>query len=77
MFIRAAVAAQIAHRVRFGGETLESACAAALDEVRALKGEGGLIAIDAAGEIAMPFNSAGMKRGALYPDGRVVVRVFG
>jgi isoaspartyl peptidase/L-asparaginase-like protein (Ntn-hydrolase superfamily) len=56
---------------------LESACAAALDEVRALKGEGGLIAIDAAGEIAMPFNSAGMKRGALYPDGRVVVGVFG
>jgi isoaspartyl peptidase/L-asparaginase-like protein (Ntn-hydrolase superfamily) len=77
MFIRAAVAAQIAHRIRFGGETLESACAAALDEVRALKGEGGLIAIDASGEIAMPFNSAGMKRAALHPDGRIEVGVFG
>ena len=77
MFIRAAIAAQIAHRIRFGGETLESACAAALDEVRGLKGEGGLIAIDASGEIAMPFNSAGMKRAALYPDGRIEVGVFG
>ncbi len=77
MFIRAAVAAQVAHRVRFGGKTLASACAAALDEVRALKGEGGLIALNAAGEIAMPFNSAGMKRAALHSDGRIEVEVFG
>ncbi len=77
MFIRAAVAAQVAHRMRFGGESLEPACAAALDEVRALKGEGGLIAVGADGEIAMPFNSAGMKRAALHSDGRIEVEVFG
>lgn len=77
MFIRATVAAQIAHRIRFGGESLERACVAALDEVRALKGEGGLIAVDAEGRIAMPFNSAGMKRAAVYPDGRIEVEVFG
>ena len=76
MFIRVAAAAQVANRMRFGGEKLEAACAAALAEVRALKGEGGLIAIDAAGEIAMPFNSAGMKRAALHPDGRVSIQVF-
>ena len=77
MFIRAAVAAQVAHRVRFGGETLAAADPAALDEVRDLKGEGGLIAVDADGRIAMPFNSAGMKRAALHPDGRIEVEVFG
>ena len=77
MFIRAAVAAQVAHRLRFGGEALESACLAALDEVRAMKGEGGLIAVNADGDIAMPFNSAGMKRAALHPDGRIEVEVFG
>ena len=76
MFIRAAVAAQIAHRVRFGGEPLTIACAAALDAVRALNGEGGLIALNAAGEVALPFNSAGMKRAALLPNGRIVVEVF-
>jgi len=76
MFIRAAIAAQIAHRLRFGGQSLEAACAAALEEVRGLKGEGGLIALDAKGGISMPFNSAGMKRAALYPDGRIVVEVF-
>ena len=77
MFIRAAVAAQVAFRVRFGGESLESAGLAALEEVRDLKGEGGLIAVDAAGTVVMPFNSAGMKRAALHPDGRIEVEVFG
>ncbi|HLZ82935.1 MAG TPA: isoaspartyl peptidase/L-asparaginase [Caulobacteraceae bacterium] len=76
MFIRAAVAAQIAHRVRFAGEPLAQAAGAALAEVAALGGEGGLIALSAAGEIAMPYNSAGMKRAALYPDGRIVSDVF-
>ena len=76
MFIRAAVAVQVAHRMRFGGESLASAADAALAEVLALGGEGGLIALSAKGEVVMPYNSAGMKRAALYPDGRVVSAVF-
>jgi isoaspartyl peptidase/L-asparaginase-like protein (Ntn-hydrolase superfamily) len=76
MFIRAAVAAQIAHRIRFGGEPLEAAARDALAEVAALGGEGGLIALTATGELVMPFNSAGMKRAALDPDGRVISDVF-
>ncbi len=36
-----------------------------------------MIALGANGEIAMPFNTAGMKRAALYPDGRIVSQVFG
>jgi L-asparaginase/beta-aspartyl-peptidase (threonine type) len=76
MFIRAAVAAQIAHRVRFAAEPLAQAADAALSEVAALGGEGGLIALSATGEVVMPYNSAGMKRAALYPDGRIVSEVF-
>jgi L-asparaginase/beta-aspartyl-peptidase (threonine type) len=76
MFIRAAVAAQVAHRVRFGGQALAAAADTALAEVAALGGEGGLIALCASGELVMPYNSAGMKRAALYPDGRVVAEVF-
>jgi isoaspartyl peptidase/L-asparaginase-like protein (Ntn-hydrolase superfamily) len=41
-----------------------------------LRGEGGLIALSAAGEIVMPYNSAGMKRAALFADGRIVSDVF-
>ena len=76
MFIRAAVAAQIAHRMRFAGEDLATASAAALAEVGAFGGEGGLIAIDADGAVAMPFISAGMKRAALHADGTVECAVF-
>ena len=76
MFVRAAVAAQIAHRVRFAGEPLQHAADAALTDVAALGGEGGLIALSATGEVVMPYNSAGMKRAALYPDGRIISDVF-
>jgi beta-aspartyl-peptidase (threonine type) len=76
MFLRAAAAAQVAHRVRFGGEALAPAARAALAEVEALGGDGGLIAITADGQLTMPFNSQGMKRAALLPDGSIVCDVF-
>ena len=76
MFIRSAVAAQVAYRVRFGGEALQAAAEAALAEVAALGGQGGLIALSASGDVVMPYNSAGMKRAALHPDGRIVSAVF-
>ncbi|HEY2051167.1 MAG TPA: isoaspartyl peptidase/L-asparaginase [Caulobacteraceae bacterium] len=76
MFMRAAVGAQIAFRMRFGGEPLASAAPAALEEVRALGGEGGLIALSADGEIAMPYITKGMKRACLGKDGAITVAVF-
>ncbi|MDP1735868.1 MAG: isoaspartyl peptidase/L-asparaginase [Caulobacter sp.] len=75
-FVRVAAAAQLAYRMRFGGQSLDTAAAAVLAEIRALGGEGGLIAVDAAGNVAMPFVSAGMKRAALMPDGGIVSEAF-
>lgn len=75
-FIRTAVAVQIAHRMRFGGESLESAAAAAIAGVAALGGDGGLIAIDRDGRVAMPFASDGVKRAALLPDGTIFSAAF-
>ena len=76
-FIRAAAAAQVAFRMKLAGQGLADAAAAALADVHAIGGQGGLIALDAAGQIAMPFDTAGMKRAALYPDGRITSEVFG
>jgi L-asparaginase/beta-aspartyl-peptidase (threonine type) len=75
-FIRAAAAAQLAFRVQFGGQDIAAAAHAALADVAALGGDGGLIALSARGEIVMPFTSQGMKRAALHPDGRIEVAVF-
>jgi beta-aspartyl-peptidase (threonine type) len=63
VFIRCAVAHDICSRVRFGGRSLKEAVReVVLDELPAYGGEGGVIAIDARGEIAAEFNSEGMFR---------------
>ncbi len=63
VFIRAAVAHDICARMRFGGRTVgEAAREVVFGELPALGGEGGVIAIDARGEVAMEFNSEGMFR---------------
>jgi L-asparaginase / beta-aspartyl-peptidase len=63
VFIRAAVAHDICSRMRFGGRTLSTAVReVVLEELPALRGEGGVIAIDRRGEISMEFNSEGMFR---------------
>lgn len=75
-FVRTAAAAQLAFRLQFGGQNLAEAADAALADVVALGGWGGLIALSATGEIAMPFRSQGMKRAALAPDGGITAAVF-
>jgi L-asparaginase/beta-aspartyl-peptidase (threonine type) len=75
-FVRTAAAAQIAFRMRFGGQGLAEAADAVLAEIKALGGDGGVICVDAQGQIAMPYVTGGMKRAALYSDGRIVAGAF-
>ena len=75
-FIRVAAAVQVALRVELARQPLAEAAEAVLAEIGRLGGDGGLIAVDAEGRIAMPFNSDGMKRAALYPDGRIESAAF-
>jgi isoaspartyl peptidase/L-asparaginase-like protein (Ntn-hydrolase superfamily) len=75
-FVKVAAAAQVAHRMRFGGQSLASAADAVLAEIAAMGGDGGLIAVAADGTIAMPYVSQGMKRAALTPDGEIVSAAF-
>jgi isoaspartyl peptidase/L-asparaginase-like protein (Ntn-hydrolase superfamily) len=69
MFIRSAVAADVSARMAYGGMSLFAAAAGALADMAALGGDGGLIAVDAAGRFAMPFTSQGMKRGVISSTG--------
>jgi len=63
VFIRAAVAHDVCARVRYAGLSLAQAVRDVVhEELAALGGEGGVIAIDRHGEIAMEFNSEGMFR---------------
>ena len=40
------------------------------------EGSGGLIAVDAKGNVAMPFNTKGMYRGVIYEDGTIEVKIY-
>jgi L-asparaginase / beta-aspartyl-peptidase len=63
VFIRTVAAHEICARMRFAGRSLaEAAREVVHEELPPLGGEGGVIAIDARGEIAMEFNSEGMFR---------------
>jgi beta-aspartyl-peptidase (threonine type) len=62
-FIRAVGAFSVHARMKFGGATLKDAAAAVItQEVPRFDGEGGLIAVDAKGNVAMPFGTTGMFR---------------
>ena len=65
--IRAGGAAAIAFRYR-SGVSLRDAITEMLDEVKRLGGDAGIIALTRTGEIAMPYNSEGMKRASVSND---------
>jgi beta-aspartyl-peptidase (threonine type) len=76
-FIRNAVAHDVAALVAYRGLPVR----AAAEEVVLRKlvqrgGEGGVIAIDRKGNIAQPFNSKGMYRGAIGVDGKLTTAIF-
>jgi beta-aspartyl-peptidase (threonine type) len=74
IFMRHVVAHEIAARMRHGGASLEEATRALMDEHIAPHRIGaGLVALDAAGGIAAPFNTLGMARGWIAGDGRLQV----
>ena len=75
-FMRAATAYDVSARMRYGTVPLDQATRQALDEVAKFDGDGGVIAIDAKGNISMPYNSDGMKRAAVSSTMQPVVRVF-
>ena len=69
-YIRYAVAHDICARVAYRGDSLADAAEEVVNKlVPAAGGDGGAIALDRDGNIAMPFNSVSMFRGWIKPDG--------
>lgn len=75
-FMRGAVAHDVHARMRYGGLAIGAAASAALDDIQALGGSGGLIAVATDGTLAMPFNSPGMYRAWVDASGKVRARIY-
>ncbi len=77
IFIRAAVAHDIGARMRFAGRSLARAAREVVfEELAALGGEGGVIAIDRSGEIVMEFNAEGMFRASRRQDEAAYIDIY-
>ena len=75
-FMRVLLAHEVAARMRHLREPLSRAAAGALAELERVGGTGGLVAIDRSGRIAMPFNTEGMYRGSIGPDGAIMTAIY-
>jgi beta-aspartyl-peptidase (threonine type) len=76
-FIRATVARDICARVRYGGVSLAEAARSIIDgELVAMGGDGGIIAVDGSGNVALEFNTPGMYRASIGPDGELYLGIY-
>lgn len=75
-FIRSAVAHDISALMEYRGESVGQAAQQVLDKVQKLGGTGGVIAMDAKGNISQTFNTSGMYRGTIDENGKTTVAIF-
>jgi isoaspartyl peptidase/L-asparaginase-like protein (Ntn-hydrolase superfamily) len=68
-FIRTAFASEVARGLALSGLTLAASAGRAMDDVIALGGHGGCIAVDASGTVVMPFSTPVMYRGVIDASG--------
>jgi len=75
-FIRYVVAYNICNRVELGASLADAADTVVNDILVKAKGEGGVIAMDQAGNITTPFNSEGMYRAGIDTNGEMTISIY-
>jgi L-asparaginase / beta-aspartyl-peptidase len=76
-YIRTVAAHDICARVEYRNEPVAQAAKdVVMDAVPKLGGDGGVIALDADGNFATPFNTEGMFRGWIDKDGKMHIAIF-
>ncbi|MEP6597429.1 MAG: isoaspartyl peptidase/L-asparaginase, partial [Ginsengibacter sp.] len=78
IFIKAVAAYDVSCLMEYKNMSLQQACEEVVfKKLVAMHGEGGLIGMDAKGNAALVFNSAGMYRGSRNNDGENMVAIYG
>lgn len=76
-YIRNVVAYDVSAMMEYKNLSVTDAAKVAIQKVGDMGGNGGLIALDKNGNIAMPFNTAGMYRAAITKTGAVEIYIYG
>lgn len=78
IFIKAVAAYDVSCLMEYKNMSLQQACEeVVLKKLIALNGDGGLIGMDANGNAALVFNSAGMYRGVKSSEGENTIAIYG
>lgn len=77
-FIRGVVAYDVSALIEHTGASLQEACDKVIhDRLLRIKGDGGLIAVDGAGEVALVFNTEGMYRASIQGGNEAQIAIYG
>ena len=78
IFIKAVAAYDVSCLMEYRNYTLQQACEeVVLKKLVSMQGDGGLIGVDASGQVALVFNSAGMYRGYKSNTGENEIAIYG
>jgi beta-aspartyl-peptidase (threonine type) len=75
-FMLGVTAYDVAARMKYKNLNLEQAARETIEALTEIDGEGGLIAVDASGNVALPFNSDGMYRGFITTGGEMKIEIY-
>jgi beta-aspartyl-peptidase (threonine type) len=75
-YIRAVLAYDLSAMMEYQKLSVEQASKKVIEKMGKLGGDGGLIALDKNGHVAMEFNTAGMYRGTVTEDGKISVEIY-
>jgi len=75
-FMKTVAAYDVACRMKYKNLNLTEAANETITNLFELGGEGGLVAVDAFGNVALPFNSEGMYRAFITSDGEPVIKIY-
>ncbi len=75
-FMKTLAAYDVAARMKYKNLSLKVSANEVIEDLLAIGGEGGLIAVDRLGNVALPFNSGGMYRGSITNGGEPRIEIY-
>ncbi len=75
-YIRTVAAHDVSALMAYKNMSVEAATNAVIEKIGRLGGDGGMIALDKNGNVAMPFNTEGMYRGTVTKEGKIEVWIY-
>lgn len=75
-YIRSVFAHDVSALMEYSGLGVKEATQVVMDKVGKMGGDGGVIAMDKKGHVAMTFNTEGMYRGTVTKDGKIKIEIY-